>query len=203
MQAERWLWRAGRINSSSGVEVNGTLDISAAAAAQIKTLSGNGSVVLGSNYLSIAQAAGVFSGAVTGTGGVMVTRGSQVLSGNSSFSGTLGISEGATVRIGDGGSAGSITGDINNWGMLVFDRSDALTYGGTITGGKGTLGITGGGTLTLTGANSYNANTIIDQATLMIGNGGTGGRLGYGDTIFAGTSARCSIAATATPIGER
>jgi outer membrane autotransporter protein len=179
----------GRINSSSGVEVNGTLDISAAAAAQIKTLSGNGSVVLGSNYLTIAQAAGVFSGAVTGTGGVMVTGGSQVLSGNSSFSGTLGISEGATVRIGDGGSAGSITGDINNWGMLVFDRSDALTYGGTITGGKGTLGITGGGTLTLTGANSYNANTIIDQATLMIGNGGTGGRLGYGDTIFAGTSA--------------
>ncbi|MDH7792568.1 autotransporter domain-containing protein [Ochrobactrum sp. AN78] len=179
----------GRINASSGVEVNGTLDISAAAAAQIRTLSGSGSVVLGSNYLGIAQAAGVFSGAITGAGGVMVTGGNQVLTGSSTFSGSLGISEGAQVRIGDGGSAGAITGDINNWGTLVFDRSDALTYGGTITGAKGTLGITGGGTVTLTGANSYNGDTIIDQATLMIGNGGTGGRLGYGNTIFAGNSA--------------
>lgn len=179
----------GRINASSGVEVNGTLDISAAASAQIKTLSGSGSVVLGSNYLGITQAAGVFSGAITGAGGVMVTGGNQVLTGSSTFSGTLGISEGAEVRIGNGGSAGSITGDINNWGTLVFDRSDALTYGGTITGAKGTLGVTGGGTLTLTGANSYNGNTIIDHATLMIGNGGTGGRLGYGDTIFTANSA--------------
>ncbi|GAA5628163.1 hypothetical protein Brsp05_03459 [Brucella sp. NBRC 12953] len=179
----------GRINASSGVEVNGTLDISAAASAQIKTLSGSGSVVLGSNYLGITQAAGVFSGAITGAGGVMVTGGNQVLTGSSTFSGTLGISEGVEVRIGNGGSAGSITGDINNWGTLVFDRSDALSYGGTITGAKGTLGVTGGGTLTLTGANSYNGNTIIDQATLMIGNGGTGGRLGYGNTIFAGTGA--------------
>lgn len=179
----------GRINASSGVVVNGTLDISAAAAAQIRTLSGSGSVVLGSNYLGVTQAAGIFSGAITGTGGVMVTGGNQIFTGSNTFSGTLGISEGVEVRIGDSGTSGSITGDVNNWGTLVFDRSNALTYGGTISGAKGTVGVTGGGTLTLTGANSYNGNTIIDQSTLIVGNGGTGGRLGYGDTIFAGSSA--------------
>lgn len=176
----------GRINASSAVEVNGALDITAAASAQIKTLTGSGTIVLGSNYLGITQGSGTFSGAITGAGGVMVTGGNQIFTGSNTFSGTLGISEGVGVRIGDGGSAGSIAGDVNNWGMLVFDRADTLAYGGTISA-KGTLGVTGGGTFLLTGANSFNGNTIIDDATLIIGNGGTGGRLGYGDTIFAST----------------
>ena len=48
---------------------------------------------------------------------------------------------------------------------LIFNRSDALTYAGVISG-TGSLTKSGGGTLTLTGASTYAGGTTITAGTL-------------------------------------
>ncbi|RYG95462.1 MAG: hypothetical protein EON57_16620, partial [Alphaproteobacteria bacterium] len=77
------------------------------------------------------------------------------------------ISSGATLRLGDGGTLGSIGGSIVNEGALVFNRSNVSnqTTGDAISG-TGTLTITGGGTFALDGANNYSGATTITNGTL-------------------------------------
>ncbi|WP_260583342.1 autotransporter-associated beta strand repeat-containing protein [Sphingopyxis sp. PET50] len=72
-----------------------------------------------------------------------------------------------TLRIGNGGTAGTISGDIANRGTLIFNRSDALTYGGRISG-TGALTKQGAGTLTLTGASTYSGATHVAAGTLLV-----------------------------------
>ena len=79
-----------------------------------------------------------------------------------------------TLQIGNGGTTGSVAGDVVDNAALVFNRSDALTYGGVISG-TGSLTKSGTGTLTLTGDNTYTGGTTISAGTLQIGNGGTTG----------------------------
>jgi autotransporter-associated beta strand repeat len=91
-----------------------------------------------------------------------------------------------TVQVGSGGTTGSIGGDVNNSGMLAFNRSDTYTFGGAITG-SGSVQQIGSGTLILIGDNlygggpaypSYTGGTTISSGTLQIGNGGTTGSIG-------------------------
>ncbi|WP_421917317.1 autotransporter domain-containing protein [Mesorhizobium sp.] len=176
----------GRVNASSGVEVNGTFDISASVGAQIKALTGSGAVELGDKSLIITAASGTFSGAIHGTAGISVSSGTQILTGANDFSGGAGISSGATLQIGDGGTVGSLTSNVTNYGTLAFKRSDEVTYAGTITG-PGGVTVGGGGTFIFTGANSGGNNaTIASGTTLQLGNGGTTGWIG-GVGNFAGT----------------
>ncbi|MGO4174730.1 autotransporter domain-containing protein [Bosea sp. TAF32] len=172
----------GRVNASSGVEVNGTFDVTAAASAQIKALTGaaTGTVQLGAAGLIVNNASGTFAGALHGSGGLQITGGTQVLSGASDFTGGAGISAGATLRIGNGGTTGSITSDVTNYGTLVFDRSNEMTYAGVVTGpNTGAISITGGGKIILTGTSSSRAPVTIDAgSTLQLGTGGTSGWLG-------------------------
>jgi outer membrane autotransporter protein len=176
----------GRVDKSSGVEVNGTFDVSGAIAANIKALTGSGTVELGGTSLSISAASGTFSGTIHGTGGMGISAGTQILTGENDFSGGIGISNGATLQIGDGGTAGSITANVTNYGTLAFNRSDELTYAGTITA-PGKVSVDGGGKIILTGANSGgNTTTIAAGSTLQLGAGGTTGWTG-GVGNFAGT----------------
>lgn len=57
------------------------------------------------------------------------------------------------MQLGDGGTSGSIVGNVANSGILAFDRSDMVTFGGTITGTGGVRQI-GTGQTTLTANNS-------------------------------------------------
>jgi autotransporter-associated beta strand protein len=101
--------------------------------------------------------------------------GTLVLTGDNTFTGLTFITLGDTLQLGDGGPTGSVAGNIGNHGTLIFDRSNALTYAGTITG-QGDVEVTGGGTLIFTGTNTYSGGTTISSgSTLQIGNGGTGG----------------------------
>ncbi len=178
----------GRINASSGLTANGTFDVSAAAAAEVKSLAGTGQVVLGSNYLKINNATGTFSGAITGAGGVNIAAGTQVLTGANTFTGGAGISSGATLQIGDGGAGGSLASGVTNFGALVFNSSANATYGGSITG-PGSFSQIGTGTLTLTANNSTSgAVTVGTGSTLQLGNGGTTGWIG-GSGNFLGSIA--------------
>ncbi|MFY4045824.1 autotransporter-associated beta strand repeat-containing protein, partial [Achromobacter ruhlandii] len=63
-----------------------------------------------------------------------------------------------------------VTGDIVNNGALVFDRGDAATYAGVISG-AGAVAKNGAGELTLTGANAYSGDTTVAAGTLKFGNG--------------------------------
>jgi outer membrane autotransporter protein len=83
--------------------------------------------------------------------------------------------------VGDGGTSGSLgSGAVSNDGALVFNRSDGIEVGGTISG-TGSLTQAGSGTLTLTGNNTYSGGTTISTGTLQVGNSGTIGSLGSGD----------------------
>ena len=74
---------------------------------------------------------------------------------------------GGTLQIGAGGTSGSIGGDVENDGRLVFNRSDSVTFAGAISG-LGAVDQSGNGILTLTGANSYSGGTNVRAGTLQI-----------------------------------
>ncbi|OYR30979.1 outer membrane autotransporter barrel domain protein [Brucella pseudogrignonensis] len=175
----------GRVNQSSGVHVDGTFDVSNASSAQINNLSGHGNVALGSNYLQINNAAGTFSGVISGVGGVNIGSGQQVFTGTNSYTGGTGIMAGAVLELGNGGTEGSVAGSITNYGAVVFNRSDDVLYNGEITG-NGLFAHVGSGKLTLTTTSSSRGDVLIGpDSTLQLGNGGTTGHIG--GTNFTGT----------------
>ena len=116
-----------------------------------------------------------FDGVISGTRRAHQKRcqHADVLTGNNTYAGITTISAG-TLQIGNGGTSGSVAGNITDTGALIFNRSDALTYGGVISS-TGTLTQAGAGTTILTGANTYSGGTTISAGTLQIGNGGTTG----------------------------
>src|SRR5690606_24002548 len=67
-----------------------------------------------------------------------------------------------SLVIGDGGTTGSILGDVVNNSTLTFNRSDAYAYAGSITG-AGNLSVIGGGVVTLTGNSNYAGATTISN----------------------------------------
>ena len=125
-------------------------------------------------------------GANTATGwdGSSLTKqgeGTLVLTGDNTYTGATTIGAG-TLALGAGGATGSVTGDVVNEGALVFNRGDAVTYSGAISG-TGTVTKKGSNTLTLTGNNTYTGRTIIEAGSLRVGDGGASGALA-GDVAF-------------------
>jgi autotransporter-associated beta strand protein len=117
-----------------------------------------------------------FGGIVSGTGALVnIGTGTLTLTGSNTYTGGTTISAG-TLQIGNGGTSGSITGNILDNSVLAFNRSDSLTFGGIVSG-TGSLVNLGTGTLTLTGTNTYTGGTTISAGTLQIGNGGTTGSI--------------------------
>ncbi len=118
--------------------------------------------------------ASLISGAIaTGAGSVEILYGTWTFTGANTYSGGTTIS-GGSLSVGDGGTTGSILGDVVNNGALTFNRSDATAFAGGISG-TGSLTKQGAGTLTLTGAATHTGGTTISGGTLSIGDGGTSG----------------------------
>lgn len=117
-----------------------------------------------------------FAGRVDGQGSVTQSGGGTlVLTGGHSYAGGTTITNG-TLQLGNGGTTGSITGEVANNGILAFDRSDNIVFAGPI-GGAGALEQSGSGALTLTGANSYAGTTDVFSGSLYI-NGDQSGAKG-------------------------
>jgi autotransporter-associated beta strand protein len=117
----------------------------------------------------------IISGDLTGIGsaarfvkagsGTLVLTGTNTVGVSNPGTGTL-ISDGI-VQIGDGGTSGTLSGNVGNNASLVFNRSDALTISGYISG-NGTVKQVGAGTTTLSGNNTYTGNTSVSAGTLAL-----------------------------------
>ncbi|MFZ4484568.1 MAG: beta strand repeat-containing protein [Chthoniobacterales bacterium] len=151
------------------------------------TLSGNGR--LGSGAITISNAdTGTLQLAVTGTnvmannisgaGALVSSAGETRITGAVTTTGGLTVSS-STVRIGNGGTSGSFSGNTtlsDNTAQLVFDRSDAYTHSGTISG-SGSVTKSGAGTTTLTGSNNSTGATAVTGGVLNL-NSSSGSSLG-------------------------
>lgn len=167
----------------SGPVGTGTLRVTASGNTLIATAAGlvlHNPVDLQSFALS-ASAANLntlnLAGLITGTGSLTKDGDSTLtLTGANTYSGGTTVSLG-TLSIGDGGTTGSISGNVVNNATLAFNRSDASTYAGVVSG-TGAVTKLGAGTLTLTGANTYTGGTTLSAgSTLQVGAGGTVGSL--------------------------
>ncbi len=115
-----------------------------------------------------------FEGVISGAG-ALVKNGAGVLelTGNNTYTRGTTINAG-TLQVGNGGTTGSIVGNVNNKSILTFNRSDNVTYTDLIEG-SGALRQLGTGMLTLASDNNYTGGTTISAGTLQVGNGfGTG-----------------------------
>ena len=75
----------------------------------------------------------VYGGVISDVGSlVKLGDGTLALTGASTFTGGTTVS-GGTLRIGNGGTTGSIGGNVVNNGVLAFHRSNALTFTGAIS----------------------------------------------------------------------
>jgi autotransporter-associated beta strand protein len=128
---------------------------------------GPNQLTVGSNNLSTVVSGTIADGGIFGgTGGslVKVGAGTLVVTGSNTYTGGTTISAG-TLQLGNGGTSGSIVGNVVNNANLAFSRSDNITFGGLISG-TGTLNQLGPGVLTLSNANTYSGPTNVNAGTL-------------------------------------
>ncbi|WP_273793932.1 autotransporter-associated beta strand repeat-containing protein, partial [Brucella anthropi] len=130
--------------------------------------------------------------------------GTLTLLGNNSYTGGTTISAG-TLQIGDGTTDGTIVGDVVDNGSFVINNQNDTALSGAISG-SGSLTQAGGGTLTLSGKNSYTGDTNLNNGVISVAqedNLGTGGALNFNGgmlrvtgTDFSGTNRAISWGAS-------
>ncbi|MBL0284189.1 MAG: autotransporter-associated beta strand repeat-containing protein [Zoogloea sp.] len=184
---------SGSIAASSGVIDNGVFDISSTiSGATIKTLSGNGAVVLGTRTLTLSNAAGTFGGVVGGSGGLSVTGGSETLTGANTYTGATSVGSGATLTLSGPGSLASGTINIANDGTFN-DSNGGLSASANVTD-NGTLSLGANEAINQldgSGAVGLGSHTLtLNQGSFGGVIGGTGGlvKAGAGTLTLSGTN---------------
>ena len=190
---------AAALGTGSLTLAGGTLDINGLTTNDIGSLSGTSGTITNNGgsaaVLNVKQtAAGVFSGTLqngSDTLALTLDTGSSntlTLSGANTYTGGTTITAG-TLQLGNGGTTGSLSAGsaiIDN-ASLAFDRSNTITEGadfaGVITGSGGIVQSGAGGTLVLSGANTFSGGTTITAGTLQMDNAAA---LGTGTVALAG-----------------
>ncbi|WP_425961101.1 autotransporter outer membrane beta-barrel domain-containing protein [Rhizobium nepotum] len=196
--------------SGAGDVYLGSAGVTLGALNQNDTISGT----INDGYSPAARDSLGLGGLPSPTGGSLekVGTGTLTLTGNNTYTGGTVISDG-TLQVGDGGTSGSIVGDVQNDGTLTFNRSNDVALGGVISG-AGAIRQIGAGRTELTGDSSaFAGSTAIEAGTLAV-NGllggtldvGSGGRLQgtgtVGTTTVSGTIAPGNSIGTLTVNGD-
>lgn len=165
------------------VNAGATLDFNDSVIQTVNNLGGNGNVMTGVTAgapLQIGITSGTtqtFGGVISGARGVLVAAlgigdATMVFTGNNTYTGGTEICSCTTLQLGNGGTTGSIVGDVTNGGTLAFNRSNTYTFDGAILedifepGGQ--VRQIGTGNTILTGVSTYTGNTTIDAGTLTV-----------------------------------
>ena len=178
------------------LQLTGNVDVAATRA--ISITNANGTIDTQGFTSTVSQGISG-AGALTKAGS-----GTLVLAGDNTYQGGTTIAAG-TLQLGNGGTSGSITGNVVDNGTLVFNRSDVFTFNGAISG---TGGITqaGTGTTVLTANNAIQGNTLVASGALAIGDAAhAGATLGVSGSnapqslrTMAASGSMVQIAANAT-----
>ncbi len=94
-----------------------------------------------------------------------VEGGAWTLLDGETYAGGASIAGGASLQLGSGGTAGALSADVADDGLLILDRSDATSLSGAISG-AGVVRQAGAGVASLTGHNSYAGGTDLAGGTL-------------------------------------
>ena len=142
----------------------------------------NNAGVLGFNRSDVLT----ITGDIQGSGAVQqLGAGTTILTGASTYTGGTTITQGM-LQLGNGGTTGSIVGNVVNNGSFTFNRNNSYTFGGAISG-TGAVRQIGTGTTILTGANSYLGGTSITAGTLQVSSDANLGAASGGLTFNGGT----------------
>lgn len=149
------------IGDRSAVLIGAGATLALADSETVGSLAGQGRVALGARLTAGGDDTSTsFAGTLDGTGGLTKAgAGTLTLTGASTYAGGTAIAAGA-LQLGDGGTSGSLVGDVANAGTLAFNRADAVTFAGTVSG-SGALVQRGAGTLTLTAGHSFTGPTLL------------------------------------------
>jgi fibronectin-binding autotransporter adhesin len=151
--------------SANGLQFNGgTLEITATmGSSRPISFSGAGTIAVD------ALATGTLSGVITGGGVITVNGpGTLILTGSNTFSGPVTIGGTGTLQFNTVASFPS-TVNVNDNGTLIFNNPLLTTVTALgIIGGSGGVTMQGGGTLVLSGSNTYGGTTTISSGTLQI-----------------------------------
>ena len=153
------------------------------------TLSGSGTLTAASGYNYNIQSGTInmILGGGSSIGLLKSGVGTAIITATEKYGGTTTVN-GGILQVGVGGTAGvagtgSIT--INSAGTFDVNHSDAVSFSGKI-GGSGTLAKDGGGTLTMSGSNSFAGNLVVNAGLLSYG-GNTGSFPGGNFSVNGGT----------------
>jgi autotransporter-associated beta strand protein len=135
-----------------------------------RIVSSTSAIAIDTNGQSVSFASALVAGNSSGL--TKSGSGTLTLAANNSYTGLTTVS-GGTLQVGNGGTTGSITGNVSlsNTAAIIFNRSDSLTYSGSITGTASIMNSIvklGAGTLSLSGSNNIGGNTTIAGGTLSI-----------------------------------
>lgn len=153
-----------------------------------------GSAGFGGSWSLVKDGAGttILAGTNAYSGGLVVNAGSLILAGTNSFTGKSPTTVNGGVLQ---GNTTNLTGDITNNGSVVFDQTVDGLYE-RVMSGTGTLTKTGGGILTLSGANTHSGGVIVNGGQLLFSSDSNLGAQGATvklDNGTIGTSAGISI----------
>jgi autotransporter-associated beta strand protein len=108
------------------------------------------------------------AGALTGGPLFKLGAGTLTLTGANTYGGTV-VAAGVLQ-----GNSTSLRGNIINFASVVFNQTGSGTYAGVMSG-PGSMTLQGGGTLTLTGFNTYTGTTTVNASKLVVNGAITNG----------------------------